>query len=111
MIVTGKTVWIFFVMILLFFAGCFKKPPEKIEKDIRQVKTELYNAIRQGELEDAKKILETSPEYMNLTPFLGQAVEEDDVEIAELLIDKGANVNEKDISGYTFLHSSVISGD
>lgn len=78
----------------------------------------LFPAIREGNVGDVAKALEILPNLVNQqagafykTSLLAEAVKHDRQEIAQLLISKGARVNDADDTGKTPLMRAVESGN
>jgi ankyrin repeat protein len=81
-----------------------------------EVAERILEAARSGALERVEALLEASPELVNVrdgeggTP-LHLAVQGGHAELAELLLDRGADISAADASGYTPLHHAAYAGD
>jgi len=78
-----------------------------------QLEEELLEAIRNNNLEEVKRLIEAGanpkgndPSTKVLTPLIYAAMQ-GNIPIAMLLIDKGADVNQKNSFGYTPLHTAA----
>jgi ankyrin repeat protein len=82
---------------------------------MRSSDTPLYRAIRSNSLSEVTQIIETHPGWINDrndledTP-LHWACSWGHLEIARLLIEKGADLNAFDVSGHRPIHRAAVSG-
>lgn len=75
----------------------------------------IHDLARWGKLDDVKAMLDRDPSLLEKPNDLGKtplffAVTFDQMDVAKLLVDRGANINAKDITGLTPLHVAAFMG-
>ncbi|WP_353287418.1 ankyrin repeat domain-containing protein [Wolbachia endosymbiont (group B) of Gerris lacustris] len=102
------------------FSGCFDEVKLLIDKGVRvdvQDKhelTPLFYAVINNDEKMIKFLVEIGNADVNLGKYnnpLGMAISRGRMELAEYLIDKGADINRQDNIGRTFLHKAAEGGN